>query len=474
MRLRSLKTKERCAVALAAILIVVSVLPALGAGTPDVQNNGLVVTDLTDPGLNAEEVVEGLLGPGINLMPGSVSVTGNAQAFGSFEGGDGIIGFDAGAILGSGRVVDVVGPNDVADETTIFLTPGDPDLDQVAGFPTFDAAILEFDVEVPEDKDIGFQYVFGSDEYNEYVGSPFNDVFAFWVNGDNCALTQDGDPVSINTINNGQPTIPETNPQLYINNDPFYEDKTGNTVPAGQLLDTEADGLTVVLDCEAGLTHGVNTFRLAIADTSDEILDSWVLIKDGSITLVDPVAHGETKALRTPVYESQGLEKGDPGTDDAAVLTLGQPGGQAYAQVVAESVNVTLDRTARVEADTTIARVELLQGLVVAEGLTHRAVLEWDVASGEIVESGSNFTIARLSVAGVPVDVDGEDGPVEVPLPTGGMLVLFDQHADLDEGAGASHNGTMVRLQLEPEPAATDVVVGEIALLAGSDPPGLA
>lgn len=164
-----------------------------------------------------------------------------------FPGGTGIIGLEDGMILSSGQAVDVVGPNALPNTTTAFGTPGDPDLAVLAGVPTHDAAILEFDFEVGADaEEVFFQYVFGSEEYNEYVEADVNDVFAFWINDVNCALVGDpAVPVSVDTINNGRPGVAPTNPHLFINNDPVNADTTGGTVPSGDLLDTEMDGLTV-------------------------------------------------------------------------------------------------------------------------------------------------------------------------------------------------------------------------------------
>ena len=48
-----------------------------------------------------------------------------------------------------------------------------------------------------------FNYVFGSDEYLEFAGSSFNDIFAMFLNGEDLAIvpkTTDT-PVSINTVN---------------------------------------------------------------------------------------------------------------------------------------------------------------------------------------------------------------------------------------------------------------------------------
>ncbi|MCP4422896.1 MAG: PEP-CTERM sorting domain-containing protein, partial [Chloroflexi bacterium] len=187
---------------------------------------------------------------------------------------------ESGVMLSSGDIANAVGPNMDDGITAINGTPGDPDLDVLAGVATFDAVILEFDF-VPAGDTVSFNYVFSSDEYNENVGSSVNDSFGFFVNGVNCA-TVNGLPVSINTINNGNPydTDPRSNPSFYINND---------LSDGGGSLDTEMDGLTVVLTCNASVTPGsTNHIKLAIADGGDNALDSNVFLEAGSFTIPQP------------------------------------------------------------------------------------------------------------------------------------------------------------------------------------------
>ncbi|RPJ23972.1 MAG: hypothetical protein EHM35_16770, partial [Planctomycetaceae bacterium] len=163
----------------------------------------------------------------------NVTFTGAEVAAGVFQGGNGIIGFDKGIILSTGDIANVVGPNTSNGIGVVNGTAADADLTALSGFPTHDAAVLEFDF-VAQTTEIQFRYVFASDEYNEFVGSDFNDVFAFYVNGQNCA-TIAGDAISINTVNGTQ------NSGFYINND----------IPSGAALNTEMDGLTTVLTCVA-------------------------------------------------------------------------------------------------------------------------------------------------------------------------------------------------------------------------------
>ena len=85
--------------------------------------------------------------------------------------------------------------------TAVNDLSGDTDLDKlVPGYYTYDATVLEFDFK-PTKNVIRIQYVFSSDEYNEYVGSKYNDVFGFFVNGKNIAKLPDSTNVTINNIN---------------------------------------------------------------------------------------------------------------------------------------------------------------------------------------------------------------------------------------------------------------------------------
>ena len=234
----------------------------------------LVVEDLTGT-LTPEQLANQLVGSGISVS--NISFTGSNLSAGNFSEGLAIVGFDSGIILSSGAVLDTIGPN-ISDSTSteLFLN-GDPDLTTLSGYPTNDATVLEFDF-VPDQDQVSFQFTFASEEYNEYVHSVFNDVFAFYINGQNCALI-DGDPISINTINNGNPYgLPPTyHSQFYLNND--IQDGGGKN------YETEMDGLTFVLTCASAVTpNQTNHMKLAIADASDMVWDSAVFIRAGSIT----------------------------------------------------------------------------------------------------------------------------------------------------------------------------------------------
>ena len=188
----------------------------------------------------------------------------------------------------------------------------------VGGNPTFDASVLQFDF-VPDSSTIYIgAYVFGSEEYNVFVGSDFNDAMAFYVNGTNCALVG-GQPVSINAINNGYPygTPPASNPSLYRD----------NTSASGKTINTELNGVTRVLQCAAAVNKGVtNHIKLAIADAYDGLYDSDVFIGGGALTTIPskpiPVPHA------VPAYDVSGVDCAPVG----AMITLdgsgsNEPGG---------------------------------------------------------------------------------------------------------------------------------------------------
>ena len=235
------------------------------------------IKNLTDTTLNPGLLAAQLVGTGVTIS--NVTYTGSPVAAGTFHTGSNIVGFTDGIILSTGSARSVIGPNCSSGISTESGYPGDTDLSNLIGQITNDAAVLEFQF-TPSDPTIRFQYVFSSDEYEEFVFQ-FNDVFGFFVNGQNVALIpQTSTLVSINNVNNGSTGtfgIPPVNPQFYVNND--------FDVFATPPIDTEMDGMTVVLTATAKVNPGVsNRIKLAIADAIDDQLDSNVFIKAGSLS----------------------------------------------------------------------------------------------------------------------------------------------------------------------------------------------
>ncbi len=297
----------------------------------------LVTSDLTV--VTPNDLAASLVGPGVSIH--NVAYTGSGVPAGLFAGGTGIIGFEDGIILGSGDIGMVVGPNTSGGTSVDLGAPGDADLTALAGYSTWDATVLEFDF-VPNRDHIYFKYVFASEEYNEYVFSGYNDVFAFLVNGVNCAVVGEPPvPVSVNTINNGYNNdgVGAVNPAQYINND------TG-------ALDTEMDGLTVVLTCDSAVTpFATNHMKLAIADAGDQIFDSNIFIQFGSLTTVDPdeyvcpLSHGYWKN-HLDVWPVSDLYLGDLLYGTPALLELlgaptrGDASKNLAKQLIAAKLNI--------------------------------------------------------------------------------------------------------------------------------------
>ena len=252
----------------------------LGALISLASANAMAITVTTTD--DANTLANEILGSGITIV-GPVSYIGETTQSGTFTDGS-VIGIESGIILTSGDANDAVGPNVSDATTTNWSSPGDADLDGlVAPFATQDAAVLEFDF-TSDGGDLFFNFVFASEEYNEYVDSQFNDVYAFFVDGVNIALAPNGDVAAINTINCGNPfSGAGPNCDSFNNNDPT------NGIPTP--FDIEYDGFTDVLTAELlDLTAGVHTIKIAIADTSDGVLDSAVFIQAGSFSDTPTVA----------------------------------------------------------------------------------------------------------------------------------------------------------------------------------------
>ena len=281
---------------------------------------GTLIEDLTGP-LEASDLAATLAGPGVTVT--SVKYTGDDRGAGAFDKFD-PLGFNRGVVLGSGAVTEAVGPNKLEGTTTVLGTLGDSDLDALVSGETRDSSVLEIDF-VPSGSKIDFTYVFGSEEYNEFVGSAFDDVFGFFVNGTNCAVVPNTtERVSVNSINLGK------NATLYRDNSVLY------TGP----VNVEMDGLTVPLNCTATVNPGVtNTLKLAIADRGDSVLDSAVFLQRDSLTSNQaPVADAQQVSTPQGVAKALVLTGSDP---DGDPLSYSVVSGPAHGTLSGTAPNVT-------------------------------------------------------------------------------------------------------------------------------------
>ncbi len=242
-------------------------------------------------------VKEILVGNGV--LVGNVKFTGQKHAIGLFTDPTDQIGITEGIVLTSGNAFYVPGPNKTPRSGWASNAPGDEQLDRIARGKTYDAAVLEFEF-VTVSENLSFEFVFGSEEYLEYVGSKFNDVFAFFVSGpnmeyQNIARLPDGKtPITVNTVNN------QLNKKYYIDNaftnvtDPFIWDVRNRKVIENKnylkeevppMYDIQFDGFTTVLTARCKVVpNEVYQIKMAISDVGDGILDSGVFLKGGTFS----------------------------------------------------------------------------------------------------------------------------------------------------------------------------------------------
>ncbi|MEL6925613.1 MAG: choice-of-anchor L domain-containing protein, partial [Bacteroidota bacterium] len=232
-----------------------------------------------------------LVGGGcFDIVPGSIASIGNENGIGYFEGGENSIGISEGVILATGDISNAQGPNRF-DATSGYLgSNGEIDLERLLpGASIRDVSGLEFSFTPTTDK-VEFRYVFASEEYCEFAGTRFNDVFGFFIqgaginggftgNGTNIALIPGtNERVSINSVNH------VVNRNYYIKNETF-EDAIDCLIPYGPqaLNDIEYDGFTVVLTASVEVVPcETYTIKLVVADVSDGRLDSAVFLEANS------------------------------------------------------------------------------------------------------------------------------------------------------------------------------------------------
>ncbi|MEM7162683.1 MAG: choice-of-anchor L domain-containing protein [Bacteroidota bacterium] len=207
-----------------------------------------------------------------------------------------------GVIMATGNIEVCIGPNDHTGTSlpTTNGISGDSDLEMLDPNVSYnDIAILEFDF-IPDFENMIYTYVFGSEEYPEFVGSNFNDAFGFFVSGPGLSgpfsngaqnvatLPGSGDYVGINTVNESM-------------NDSLYVD---NTI-VGDSTQCEFDGYTVGLPVVFNVVPGETYhIKMVIGDAMDHAWDSGIFIKNQSFMSVAqlPTSLSENGNLNGKVF----------------------------------------------------------------------------------------------------------------------------------------------------------------------------
>lgn len=254
-----------------------------------------------DNASGAGDFIQTLVGQGVDVF--NVEVSCPDISFGTFDANGSNVGIDNGVIMTSGDATLAAGPNTAGGNGAPNGSyTVDADLEAlIPGFSINDACVIEFDF-IPQGDSLSFNYVFGSEEYSEYVNSTFNDVFGFFVSGPgingiytdnavNIALIPGTNiPVAIDNVNNGmsatgEPMGPCMNCDYFIYNGDGNCYATPTPVECTDSLFIQYDGLTTVLT--AGIAvNPCDTFhiKLAIADAGDTAFDSGVFIQGSSFS----------------------------------------------------------------------------------------------------------------------------------------------------------------------------------------------
>lgn len=189
--------------------------------------------------------------------------------------------------MGDGLILSTGIANQIPNAASYFASYNfgaviDQDITNTVGYPTYDACALEFDA-IPTFGNIYFEYVWGSEEYPEFICS-FNDAFLLLVSGPgingtylnnatNIAILPDSTTiVSINTVHDNTVGANCLTPF-----DSLYIDNSNDSTVA---FDGYTQLLTAGINLNAGDTYH---FKIVVADVMDGIFDSGVFLLQNSL-----------------------------------------------------------------------------------------------------------------------------------------------------------------------------------------------
>ncbi|NSW44830.1 MAG: hypothetical protein HPY79_03255, partial [Bacteroidales bacterium] len=279
-----------------------------------------------------------LVGGGVNVS--NITYTGPNGAIGSFTNGQTTnLGLQSGILLSTGGITNVPNPGSYFLSNSLGGN-GDAQLEQLSGgYTSYDAVVLEFDF-VPQSTPVQFRYVFGSEEYPEYVCSQFNDAFGFFVSGQNpqggnynnqniALIPNTTIPVTINSVNSGQVgSYGSSSNCTSLSYSSYYVNNTNGTTIC-------FDGFTTVLTARLDVVPcQPYHIKIAVSDIGDGIYDSGVFLEANSF---------QSDAINVASYYTNpalGLHAIESCSNSIVSFTLNHPATQPV------TVNYTIGGTA--------------------------------------------------------------------------------------------------------------------------------
>lgn len=216
-------------------------------------------------------------------VQGDLSSTGQ-NSYGYFNSGTSNFPFNEGIVLSTWSSTNSEGPFIKTRGGGASNWYGDIDLDQSLGIKSINATSIEFDF-TPLTNFLSFNYIFASNEYQDYFPCQFSDGFAFLIKEkgslsdyENIAvLPKTSTPVSSTNVH---PLIKNFNtsegiiPGCIAINESYFNGFNSFNSP------TNYSGQTVVLTAQTNVTAGKTYhIKLVIADDKEEYYDSAVFWK---------------------------------------------------------------------------------------------------------------------------------------------------------------------------------------------------
>ncbi|MEZ4931883.1 MAG: choice-of-anchor L domain-containing protein [Saprospiraceae bacterium] len=288
-----------------------------------------------------------------------VKAIGDPSGRGTFAKGSASIGIESGVLLCTGDVSIAEGPNTSPSVGDNLIGPsGDPDLITLsAGGDVRDVQGVEFDF-IPTVDNVGFTYVFASEEYCEWVGSVYNDVFGFFISGPgiNGGFTFQGENIAVLPGSGINVAINNVN---HIDNTAYFSPNWNNGFNScggtTNMTDIQFDGWTKVLTAMATVVP-CETYhiRLIVGDVGDPWYDSAVFFKANSFSAGSPVEATAFSAVTDTnlVYES---------CNDGVVRFI-RTGDLSLPQTVHWTVDTTSTATPGIDYDVFPDSINFLAG----------------------------------------------------------------------------------------------------------------